>query len=288
MKPAHLPATISSSGSLQYFNKTRKPTAAGDATNCLSCPAEPSCKYSAKKIYLGENLKALASGNTNWPIDIVVPEIEDCMAKGGPAAGEAALKARLGENYTSATPTSEIESKNWFGRCVYESDNDVCDEQVVTMTWDNSPLPSTTAEEALSGRGAKTAVFHMVAHTTKICERYSHIYGCDGEIYADSQTITAEDFASGTKKVYKPHLAGGGHGGGDDGLARQFILAVDAVKNADVAVDEAQMMHVGCSLEEVIRSHAMVFAAEEARRGRKVVDFPAWWAREVERRVKGS
>ncbi len=73
-----------------------------------------------------------------------------------------------------------------------------------------------------------------------------------------------------------------GHGGGDDGLARQFILAVDAVKNRGVSVKEAQRLHVGCSLEEVIRSHAMVFAAEQARLRKRVLDFPEWWTENVE------
>jgi len=214
----------------------------------------------------------------------VVPEIEECISSGGPSAGVSAVTAKLAEDYTSQTPASEISAKNWFGRCVYEADNDVNDDQIVTMTWDNDPLPklNNDNEKALVRRGAKTAVFHMVAHTKKICERYSNIYGSDGEIYADSETITVENFNTGAKKIYKPHLAGGGHGGGDDGLARQFILAVDAAKNHGVDVAEAQKAHVGCSLEEVIRSHAMVFAAEHARKGRKVLDFPEWWSKEVE------
>lgn len=282
--PAHIPSTVSSSGALQYFNKSRKPTAAGNATNCLSCPIEKSCKYSAKKVYLDPELKGLASGNTNWPVDIVLPDIEESIARGGPSAGKSALTEKLLEDYTAETPQAEISAKNWFGRCVYEADNDVCDDQVVTLKWDNDPFPAINSdnEKALVNRGAKTAVFHMVAHTKKICERYSHIYGADGEIYADSETITVEDFNTGTKKVHKPHLAGGGHGGGDDGLARQFILAVDAVKNHGVSIGEAQRLHVGCSLEEVIRSHAMVFAAEQARREKKVLDFPEWWKKEVE------
>ena len=283
-KPAHLPTNITSSGSLQYFNKTRKPTAAGTATNCLSCPIESNCQYSAKKIYLGKELQGLGSGNTGWPIDIVVPDIEDYISKGRPSAGEAAVAARIAEEYTDSTPSSEISSKNWFGRCVWESDNDVNDNQVVTMTWENDPLPPNLEdrEKALSGRGAKTAIFHMVAHSTKICERYSHIYGSSGQIYADSSIITVEDFTTGAKKIHRPHIAEGGHGGGDGGLARQFILAVDAVKNQAARVENAQKEHLGCSLEEVIRSHAMVFAAEEARKGKVVLDFPEWWKRRVE------
>jgi len=57
---------------------------------------------------------------------------------------------------------------------------------------------------------------------------------------------------------------------------------VDAVKNHGASVEEAQREHVGCSLEEVIRSHAMVFAAEQARLHRKVLDFPQWWIENVE------
>lgn len=282
--PAHIPTTITSVGSLQYFNKTRKPTAAGNATNCLSCPIETSCKYSAKKIYLGDQLNGLGTGNTDWPIDVVVPEIEECVALGGPSAGADAITVKLAEDYTADTPESEVSVRNWFGRCVYESDNDVNDDQVVTITWESDPLPKVNGdnEKALVGRAAKTAVFHMVAHTKKVCQRYSHIYGSDGEIYADSETITVEDFNTGAKKIYKPHIAGGGHGGGDDGLTRQFILAVDAVKNHGASVDEAQREYVGCSLEEVIRSHAMVFAAEQARLEKKVLDFPKWWNTEVE------
>ena len=282
--PAHIPTTVTSSGSLQLFNKTRKPIAAGNATNCLSCPIEESCKYSAKKIYLGKELHGLGSGNTDWPVNIVLPEIEECIATGGSSGGEAALRSKLEEDYTTSTPTSEVSARNWFGRCVWEADNDVCDDQVVTMTWENDPIPTERNgdEKTLVGRGAKTAIFHMVAHTKKICERFSHIYGSDGEIYADSSTITVENFNTGTKKIYKPHLAGGGHGGGDAGLARQFILAVDAIKNHGSDVADAQKQYVGCSLEEVIRSHAMVFAAEVARKEKKVLDFPKWWKEEVE------
>jgi hypothetical protein len=269
---------------VQYFNKTRKPTAAGDATNCLSCPIEESCQFSAKKIYVGKDLRGLGTGNTNWPVDIVLPEIEECISKGGQSAGEAALLSRLSENYTKDTPTSEVEAKNWYGRCVWDGDNDVNDNQVVTMSWDNDPLPSKSddREQALAGRGSKMAIFHMVAQTKRICERYTHLYGTHGEIYADGDTITVEDFRTGTKKLHRPHFEGHGHGGGDGGLTRQFVLAVDRVKNHGARVEDAQNEYVGCTLEEVVRSHALVFAAEESRLGRQVVDFPAWWKEMVE------
>jgi predicted dehydrogenase len=291
--PPHLPSTVSSSGALQYFKKSRKPVAAGGATNCLSCPVETSCKYSAKRIYVDKTLHGLGTGNTHWPVSIVVPDIEDFEKRGGSKAAEEALVAKLAEDYDAgSTPDAEVAARNWFGRCVYEADNDVCDEQIVTVTWDEDPLPSPHdssstdgTSDPMRGRGAKTATFHMVAQTRQICDRYTHIYGVDGEIYADSHTIAVTDFrsggVSGQTTTHQPRMESLGHGGGDVGLVRQFILAVDKVKNHGWDADRAQRELIGCTLEEVIRSHAMVFCAEEARREKKVVDWKKWWEQKV-------
>jgi len=284
----HLPSTITSSGALQYFKKSRKPAAAGSATNCLSCPIEEDCKYSAKRIYVSDQLRGLGAGNTRWPVKIVVPDIEDC---GSGAEAQEVLLAKLREDYDASTPDSEIAKRPWYGRCVYESDNDVCDDQFVTITWDEDPLPSAPSTlpgsapsptaDPMGGRGAKSATFHMVAHTKKICDRYTNIYGVDGEMYADSRTITIEDFRTGKTTTHTPRMESEGHGGGDVGLARQFVLAVDKVKNHGWDADKAQREVIGCTVEEVIRSHAIVFCAEEARTGKKVLDWKEWWAGKV-------
>ncbi len=137
----HLPGSVSSSGSLQFFRRSRKPVAAGYATNCLSCPVEADCKYSARRIYVDGQLHGLASGNTQWPVSIVVPDIED-LHEADPKKAHETLLGKLAENYdATTTPDREIARRNWFGRCVFESDNDVCDEQVVVMTWNEDPLP---------------------------------------------------------------------------------------------------------------------------------------------------
>ena len=285
--PPHLPSTVSSTGSLQHFKRSRKPAKAGNATNCLSCPVEESCKYSARRIYVGKELAGLDSGNKGWPVSIVLPDIESYESE----EAKEALLAELARDYSADTPASEVARRNWFGRCVYESDNDVCDEQVVTITWCDDPLPpagngvAAEGEDPLRGRNAKTAVFHMVAQTKKICDRYTHFYGADGEIFADSATITVEDFRTGKTTVHRPRIESHNHGGGDIGLTRQFVLAVDKVKNHGWSSDRAQRELIGCALEEVIRSHAMVFCAEAARRERKVVDWPDWWASEVEAKL---
>lgn len=298
----HLPATVSSSGRLQYFRRARKPAAAGAATNCLRCPAEATCKYSAKRIYVdgARPLMGLGAGVTGWPVSIVLPEIEDL---GAGEAGRAALLGKLAEDYGPGADPAEVRRRNWFGRCVYESDNDVADEQVVTITWDDDPPPPPGAAaasssrdddpmaDAMGGRGAKQATFHMVAQTKRQCERHTRIYGVDGEIYADSYTITVEDFRTGKTTTHTPPMESAGHGGGDLGLARQFVEAIDLVKNGRAegwTADRAQREVIRCTLDEVIRSHAMVFCAEEARRGKKVVDWAEWWAREVEGKLDGE
>lgn len=281
-RPAHIPSKITSTGALRYFHKGRKPVAAGNATNCLSCDFEPSCKYSAKKIYVGPRFPGLGSGNIDWPVDVLVPEIEDCIRDGGQDAGTKALLKKLGENYDTSTPTAEISSRPWFGRCVYESDNDVCDHQTVVLTFDD-----VEGKDGQPGIGGKTATFNMVALTEKVCERYTHIYGTDGEIYADSASVVVQDFSTGKTKTYYPHVGSGGHGAGDGGLARQFVLAIDRVKNHGEKIADAQVAYIGCSAEEVVRSHAVVFAAEEARENQTVVDFPTWWQREVVAALEG-
>ncbi|KAF2747372.1 streptomycin biosynthesis protein StrI [Sporormia fimetaria CBS 119925] len=280
----HLPSYLTSTGSRTFFRKERKPIAAGEATNCLACPFEAECEYSAKKIYVERHLD---NGNTGWPVKIVHSDIEDVYKTQGVDKAREMLLKNLSEDYTSETPTAEVEARPWFGRCVWESDNDVCDDQCVTMTWEDDPVDGQDGKPELTGRGAKTAQFHMVAFTEKICERRGRIYGTKGEIEYDSKTIKVHNFATGKTVVHSPLQMGGGHGGGDIGLIRQFLFAVDAVESRTMAVSEAQRRFLGCDLDEAFRSHAAVFAAEEARTQRKVVDWEHWWSESVEPQLRG-
>lgn len=291
-EPTHLPSTFTSSGTLNQFRKARKPIAAGDATNCLKCPIEESCNHSAKNIYVK---KYFENGNMGWPVKIVVPEIEDVYRSKGKDAAKARLIEALGEDYDENTPDEEIKKRNWFGRCVWDGDNNVCDDQSVTITWDDDPLHTDTIRSSRSGevggfneRGAKSAVFHMIAPTQLICERRGRIYGTLGEISYDSSTITVHDFTSGKTSTHTPPREQGGHGGGDDGLATNFLKAVKAAKDGEMGPQEAQRKYLGCSLEEVVRSHIAVFAAEEARREKKTVNWQEFWAREVEKHISGD
>lgn len=266
---AHLPARLSSNGSLKQFRRSQKPKAAGNSTNCLSCPLKETCKYSATKIYHDRHL---AKGNAKWPVDVVNAEIESIASKHGPQIGKQTLMASLAEDYDDGTPLQDIESRSWYGRCVWEGDNDVCDDQFVTIEWDDDP----------ENGHSKTASFHMIAQTLAQCERRGRIYGTSGEIAYDSKSITVHDFETDTSKTYNPEVPKNSHhGGGDDGLTQQYIKAVIACMDGSMDVDAAQVEHLGCTMEEVIRSHAAVFAAEEARRESKVVDWKEWWEQNV-------
>jgi len=71
------------------------------------------------------------------------------------------------------------------------------------------------------------------------------------------------DFLTRVKTIHNPPSDGGGHGGGDTGLARTFIRAVA----------ENDQSILGVTPEEVLNSHLLVFAAEKARKEGRVIDF---------------
>ncbi|KAI5894011.1 NAD(P)-binding protein [Schizophyllum commune H4-8] len=212
MAPAK-PVRVSSFGSLYHFRREQKPPAAGDATKCLSCPAEKDCAYSAKKIYYD----AIKRGHTAWPVEVL----------------------------TDGTPTvegvKETLDNTSYGSCVYELPNDVCDNQVVNIMFDNDT----------------TVSFTMVAFTEAICDRQLRMHFTHGEIIGDMTKFTVTDFRKTEKRTRSVHpkSEGGGHGGGDTGLARTFV---EAVRTGDQRV-------LGTDIKEVTKSHVTVFAAEQSR-----------------------
>lgn len=209
--------SVASFGSLKHFRLAEKPADA--AENCLDCSVEPQCPYSALKIYLGRVRK----GETGWPVDVLTAD----------ATEQGVVKALRNGPY---------------GRCVYQCDNDVVDNQVVIMQFE----------------GGRTASFTMTAFTDA-AQRKTRIFGARGEIYADGATIRIFDFLTeesrviGTKSDSASLLSG--HGGGDYALMDSFINAV--------AKNDRQYILSGPV--ETFESHAMVFAAEKARKENRVV-----------------
>ncbi|KAG6832938.1 hypothetical protein H0H92_004822 [Tricholoma furcatifolium] len=229
------PARVSSFGSLQHFRKSAKPAAAGSATRCIECPAEKECPYSAKKSGLLSKkydaklnfctvyLEPVSRGNTSWPASTIVDGVPDI------------------ENITEALKSGP------YGKCVYESANDVADHQVVNLEFS----------------GGATASFTMVAYTSLICDRQTRLHFTHGEIVGDMESFVVTNFRTGEKKTHNPvKELGGGHGGGDLGLISAFV---EAVRTGNQEL-------LGTDVKEVLRSHMTVFAAETSRREGRVVD----------------
>jgi len=121
--------SVSSFGSLKHFRKAMRPE--GAAERCLDCKVEPTCPYSAKKIYLGR----VAQGHTGWPVGTLVD-------------GEVTA-----ESVTEALRTGP------YGRCVYACDNDVVDHQVVNMLFENDATATFTMTAFNRARSRETRIF---------------------------------------------------------------------------------------------------------------------------------
>ncbi|KDQ29153.1 hypothetical protein PLEOSDRAFT_1063919 [Pleurotus ostreatus PC15] len=225
------PARVTSFGSLQHFKKSEKPPGAGNTLRCLECPVENDCPYSAKKIYLDP----VAHGNTGWPAETIVDGVPDI------------------ESITNALQNGP------YGKCAYESDNDVCDHQVVNIEFSDG----------------STVSFTMVAFTSLICERQTRFHFSHGEIVGNMRNFTVTDFRKDTSKVYNPTNEGGGHGGGDLGLISSFIRAVR----------EGRQEILGTDVGEILRSHLTVFAAEESRRKGVIINC-AGFEQEAKERIE--
>ena len=85
-----------------------------------------------------------------------------------------------------------------YGRCVWASDNDVVDHQVVNLEYANGV----------------TAAFTVVA-ATRHEDRRTSIFGSRGQITTDGSTVEVYDFARRKTTAYDVTGDGSGHGGGD-------------------------------------------------------------------------
>ncbi|KAJ2955583.1 hypothetical protein NQZ79_g8440 [Umbelopsis isabellina] len=219
-------AKVSSFGSLTCFNKDNKPTQAGSSTQCLECPLQDTCQFSAKTIYMKHK----------WHTSILSPsrnisDIEEAV-KTGP-----------------------------YGRCVYEMDNDVCDNQVVNIQFQRGE------------RATPTATLTMIATSNALCQRKVRIYCSNGDIEADEEQsyIKVTNFSTRSTisiNPYKGNTITTGHGGSDMGIVRSFLLAIDAYKRGDYREASDRIPPA----REALNAHLFVFAAEHARKTGTVVD----------------
>jgi len=209
---------ISSFGSLMHFNEQNAPE--GAPARCLDgCPAESSCQYFAPRYYLGEG--------RGW--------------------------ARKFTLDNSREGVLEALRTNDYGRCVYRSDNNVVDHQVVNMEFES---------------GA-TAMFSMCGFT-RDNTRIMQIMGTKGEIRGNMEhnEFSIFDFVSKEETTIRVNAPVDGHGGGDQEIVRSFLREV---RNYD---GQEGLSSASAS----VRSHLMAFAAEESRLNQgKPIELDAYY-----------
>jgi hypothetical protein len=138
-----------------------------------------------------------------------------------------------------------------YGRCVYRTDNDVVDHQVLAIEFE----------------GSVTATFTMTAFTPW-GGRYLRIHGTRGYLEAkvDQRNIDLWEFWRGNRHTrFDVPEEGGAHGGADGRLIANFL---EAVRLGDPG-------RVRTGTAESLRTHTIAFAAEHARRVGMVVDVDA-------------
>ncbi|MEC5423441.1 Gfo/Idh/MocA family oxidoreductase [Virgibacillus sp. C22-A2] len=205
---------VSSFGSLMHFKKENAPE--GAPLRCLDgCPAENECPFHAGRYYLGEG--------RGWARKFTTDDTREGII-----------------DALNTTP---------YGKCVYQSDNNVVDHQVVNLEFET---------------GA-TATFSMCGFTREQT-RIVQIMGTKGEIRGkmDENTISVFDFLSQNETVTHLNKPLSGHGGGDEGIVRDFL---NEVRNYNGGQSRSS---AAVSLE----SHLLAFAAEASRLDNgKVIDI---------------
>ncbi|MDR1807477.1 MAG: Gfo/Idh/MocA family oxidoreductase [Propionibacteriaceae bacterium] len=206
-------ARVTSMGALTHFRRDHAPV--GSADRCLDCAVEAACPFSAVRIY------------------------SDGLAEGG-------LKGVFLDIATGGEPTAagleRALREGPYGRCVYRSDNNVVDHQIVGIEFANQV----------------TASFTMTAFTP-VENRRTRIFGTRGELTGDGRMIEVYDFLTEKTTVIDTQAFGldldGGHGGGDDALLTAYIDACY----------EGRPDLIVTNLDSTLASHKVVFAAEQAR-----------------------
>ncbi|MBT2765908.1 Gfo/Idh/MocA family oxidoreductase [Paenibacillus sp. ISL-20] len=194
---------VTSFGSLVHFREEQAPE--GSADRCLDCQVEQTCPYSAPRFYLSDQYKGWAGHFTQ---ELTKPNI---------------IQGLRDTDY---------------GRCVYRSDNNVVDHQVVNMEFE----------------GGATAMFSMCGFTYEQ-ERRIQIMGTRGELRGEEGKITVCDFLTGQKTEITIPSQSSGHGGGDSGIVASFLREVRSYNGQESLT----------SASASVRSHLIAFAAEKSR-----------------------
>lgn len=135
-----------------------------------------------------------------------------------------------------------------YGRCVFRCDNDVVDHQVVTMEFDGNITATFTMTAFWQGGG-----------------RLLRAHGTEGDLTFDDAagTIVVRTFRDMNTTRIELGLESGSHGGGDDRVVREWLQALHT-GDGTLILTNAQ---------ESLRTHTVVFAAEQSRREKRMIDM---------------
>jgi predicted dehydrogenase len=192
---------VSSFGSLSHFTPANKPDGAGH--RCLECAVEPSCPYSAVKIYLDHVDEPAAQ---RWPLSILAVDVNR-------------------DTITAALRDGP------YGRCVYECDNDVVDHQVVNIEYTGGVTASLTM----------TAFTPMGFRRTRVFGSRGTLEG-DGYSVEVYDFLTGRRTTTQVVDPSDP-LAGEGHLGADAALTRRFLDAVASGDPGRILTSPAVSLH---------------------------------------------
>lgn len=200
---------VSSYGSLKWFKACNAP--AGSTSRCTDgCAVELECPYSAIDLYFRRKrwLRHFDMSEGVNVDDVIMHELRTGL----------------------------------YGRCVYHCDNDVVDNQIVSMLMENGV----------------TINFSMDAFT-KESGRKTHFMFSKGEVFGDEQTLTVRHFHSEMPdEIFDFSFSAGEcnyHGGGDLNIVSDFIHAVSRGDGSNLLTN----------IESSLESHRIAFEIEQKR-----------------------
>ncbi|MBE6576510.1 MAG: Gfo/Idh/MocA family oxidoreductase [Ruminococcaceae bacterium] len=222
---------VQSFGSLSYFTKENKPE--GAPKRCIDgCPYADTCVYNSVKLYYDNKKNA-------WFRNAATLAAKDTIANDEQV--EKALRETA------------------YGYCVFDSDNDVLDHQIVNMEFEDGVIATLTVS-AFNGGGRKITIM-----------------GTEGEMTGDMSSgdisvLTFKDKKREVVKSYDKNIEEGilgGHGGGD---IRTIQALVELLGAGTSSVSY-------CTARVSAKNHVAAYAAEEARKTGTVVDVQEYMKR---------
>lgn len=205
---------VSSVGGLYYFNSEHTPQ--GAAGKCLNdCKVKNSCPYNAENLYIKDPF---------WKAKFIKY-----------------LKRTLtGKTNSSKKDIYEALKNGDYGKCVFQSGNNVCDIQTVNISFENGV----------------NATLLMNAFSNKMF-RECHIIGTKGELIGYGNSLKLAVFGQPTRKIRIKGIKFGGHIEGDLRLIKSFVRLVNGE-----ALNENDLT----TIEATLPSHEIAKRAEESRK----------------------